>query len=490
MPGLSERMYAGSPLWLQHAMVSLRGLQLRVGRARTSEIRAHLAFLLESQRWPAERFRDYQSAQLRAVLRGAFRDVPHFRELAARLGCAAEDFRAPEDLALLPVLTKAEVRGREERFASEALRGAPRTVNFTSGTTGTPMRTFETRGSFSKRWAFVGRLRTWAGVPDPIYPRRAQFTGRGIVPDTEARGAGPFWRRNLAGNALLFSTVHVSPATAPAYAAALAAYRPDLVEGYPSAIAMLARMALRMGLALPRPAAVITSAETLRPEDRAVIQQAFGCRVHDQYASSEPSCFWGECEHGVMHESPEYGVSEVLDGEGRPVGPGEEGTVVVTSFLNPLMPLVRYRLGDVAVRGPDAPCACGRDMPRIERVVGRMDDTLYLPQRGYVGRLDPVFKGLAHVVEAQIVQESLELIRVLLVPDDGFTPELEAHFVHNLREKVGGEVRVVVDRVEAVPRGANGKFRAVVSRVRHLYPDADGAAGAAPAGVAAPADAA
>jgi phenylacetate-CoA ligase len=469
--GLQERLYARSPAWMQDGLVSLRGLDYRLRRGSTSLMRRHLAFLRESQHWPEERFREWQEARLRETLRRAFAEVPHYRELSASLGCRAEDFRTLEDLRRLPVLEKREVRGREERFRSDAFAGVRPYVNHTSGTTGTPMRTFETRESFSLRWAFVGRLREWGGVSDPFYPRRAQFTGRNIVPDAEAGPGGRFWRRNLGANALLFSTTHLTAETVPAYAGALRRFRPELVEGYPSAITVVARVALRTGLELPRPRAIVTSAETLLPDQRRDIEAAFGCRVHDQYAGSEPSCFWGTCEHGVMHQNPEYGISEILDAHDRPAAPGQEGSVVVTSFLNPLMPLVRYRLGDGAVPGTDEPCACGRRMPRVQAVAGRLDDTLYVPTRGYVGRLDPVFKGLAHLVEVQIVQEALDHVRVLMVPDPEFGPEMQALLLHNLRDKLGDAVRIDFERVDAVPRGANGKFRSVVSRVRHLYPD-------------------
>jgi phenylacetate-CoA ligase len=234
---------------------------------------------------------------------------------------------------------------------------------------------------------------------------------------------------------------------------------------------IIARLARRLHLELPRPKALIVSAETLFPQDRCELKAAFGCQVYNQYAASEPSCFWCDCEEGLMHINPEYGISEIVGPNGQAVPPGKPGDVVVTSFLNPVMPLIRYRLGDVAVAGSDTRCACGRQMPRIERVVGRVDDILFVPSRGYVGRLDPAFKGLDHVIEAQIVQESLAQIRVLVVPDKGFDTRAENRLVSNLRTKLGDEVEIEVEQVACIPRGPNGKFRSVISKVKHLYPD-------------------
>jgi phenylacetate-CoA ligase len=459
-----QSIYDRLPVPLQNAMVSARGMDFRFRRASDRVTRRQLELLLRSQWWSPEQMAAYQSRRLRALLRTAFRDVPHFRELAARLGCRAEDFHGPEDLRRLPILEKRDVRGREERFLGRL--PLAHSVLATSGSTGTPLRVYESRRSFSLRWGFMARLRAWAGV-HPIRPRRAQFTGRPIVPGAE----GPFWRSNLPGHALLFSTAHISAETAPAYARALRRFAPEVMEGYPSAIRMLARLCTRRGVELPRPRAVITTAETLTPEARAELEAAYRCPVFDQYAAGEPSCFWADCEHGTMHVHAEYGISEIVDEAGEPVPPGGEGTVVVTPFLNPVMPLLRYRLGDVAVRGSGA-CPCGRALPVVERVVGRTDDVLFVPGRGYLGRLDPVFKGIPCLAEAQIVQESLDRLVVRIVPDACFGEDAERTLVAALRARVGEHPAVEVQRLETIPRGPNGKFIAVVSRVKHLYPEA------------------
>src|SRR5690606_953248 len=117
-----------------------------------------------------------------------------------------------------------------------------------------------------------------------------------------------------------------------------------------------------------------------------------------------------------------------------------EGDVVVTSFLYPVFPLIRYRLGDRAVLASgNSQCSCGREMPIILRVVGRKDDILYVPERGYVGRLDPVFKGRMPILEAQIIQEALDRVIVKLVPAKGWSEQQQAALMENLRAKLGSE---------------------------------------------------
>jgi phenylacetate-CoA ligase len=464
-------VYDRSPIWMQNLMVSAKGLDLRVRRASDARIRRHLDLLRHSRRWDAAQMEAYRTAQFQALLRTAFRHVPYYRELSAGLGCEPEDFRSPDDIRLLPLLPKSRVRDREHEFLNETVDLRKCTRIFTSGTTGTPITNYETRESWSKRLAFVARLREDIGLADPLHPRRLQFTGRDIVPARQAAKRHVFWRVNRADNALLLSTVHIAPAHAPAYLAAMRAFGAELMDGYPSSMLTLARCAADS----PRPIvpglrAIITTCETLWPEDRRELEEAFGCPVFDQYAASEPSCFWCDCADGVMHVNPEYGLSEILDGVGAEVGPGEKGVVPHTSFLNHALILIRYVIGDEVRRGPDQPCRCGRLTPRIERIENRTEDMLYVPGRGLVYRLDPIFKGLHSIIEAQIVQDELDSLLILLVPADGYDARLEELLVSNLRAKIGDAIRIRVEKVDSIPRGANGKFKALVSRVRHLYP--------------------
>ncbi len=468
---LIEKIYAKSPLWLQNIMSSAKGWEFRYRRVNDRIMRRQLEFLLDSEYWSPEEYRDYQREQLRQLLRIAFNNVPYYKELRKGLGCEPEDFKDPEDIRLLPILEKSEVRGKEYLFLNTSIDLKKCSKGFTSGTTGTPIHLYETQEAFSRRWGFVVRLRKWAGLTNPLYPRRAQFTGRNIVPLEQKSKTHVYWRRNIPGNAWLFSTTHISPETVPYYAQALRDLSPELIDGYPSALLVIARVSQRLKIALPNPKAIIVSAETLLAEHRQELEKAFNCCVYNQYAASEPSCFWCDCEHGVMHENPEYGISEIVNSDGNPARKGESGEVLTTSFLNPAMILIRYRLGDVAVKGSRSPCRCGRLMPRIEGIEGRTDDILFLPERGYVGRLDPVFKGLQNIIETQIIQEDLNNIRILLVPDSGYNQEMEAHLLSNLRAKLGQSVNIIVETMPHITRGPRGKFTSVISKVKHLYPD-------------------
>jgi phenylacetate-CoA ligase len=457
-----ESVYERSPVWAQDLMVSGQGALFRTLRTSDRILARDLGNLLLSEQMDGDRRRTTLGHNLRRIVQHAAETTPYYRRLA-------EDGKFPaiwnsrnvfEEMGALPMLDKATVRSYAPLFYSTRLGREPRVHLFTSGTTGSPLKTLETRSSMSRRFAFVARLRTWAGIASPLHPRRIQFTGRSICQDD-----APFWRRNKADNSILFSTVHISEANAAAYSAAISESDAQLMDGYPSAMLSLARLCKAAGLPLPQVPVIISTAETLTSDMLSELEDSYGARVFNQYASTEPSCFWSTCELGSLHVHEEYGLSEILDEDGQPVEPGKTGEIVVTSVLNPAMPLIRYRTGDIARRGVAESCACGRDLPIAEEVIGRQDDILYVPERGYVGRLDPVFKGLTGIVEAQIVQETLDLLVVNVVEGgDGLGDKGEQALMSNLRSKIGTGIAIEIRKVQAIPRGPNGKFRSVISR--------------------------
>jgi phenylacetate-CoA ligase len=210
---------------------------------------------------------------------------------------------------------------------------------------------------------------------------------------------------------------------------------------------------------------VITNAEALFPWQRAVIREGLGCESRETYGQAEILAAASECQAGALHQWPEVGQIEILDDdEGRTVAPGESGRLVSTSLLNDDMPFVRYATGDRArTAAPRAICGCGRELALIGGIEGRTNDLLRTRDGRRVYWLNPVFYGLP-VREAQIIQETLETVRVRYVPAPEFTPACGQQIIERLQARLG-EVTVKLEAVAEVPRGRNGKFQAVVSQL-------------------------
>jgi phenylacetate-CoA ligase len=458
VPGADPlRLYAALPTPLQHLAIAAYGVQMRRVRTRGC-FGATRRALARSERLPASELAALQSDRLRRLAEHAVSRSRYWRETFERLGLSPDRLRGGDDLRRLPILDKKTLLDRTADLRAEGVP-AVRTY-YTSGTSGTTLAVPIDDASRQCNYAFFARALSWAGVEGA---RSVTFAGRTVVPSSVTRPRC-VWRWNPAMDNRIFSSYHISPDNVEAYSRALCAYRPDYIDSYPSAVSSLAGLLREAGLPAPRLRSVVTSSETLLDAQRELVAEVFGARCFDQYGCTEQSVYVSQCEEGTYHVHPEYGIVEVLDAEGEPVAPGETGEIVCTSFTNDALPLLRYRMGDMATLGEPG-CACGRAFPVLIRIEGRVDDVLVTPDGRRVGRLDPVFKGRRTIAEAQIVQTSTETVIVRLVPTREYTDEDGQSVVRELEARLGPEMTIRIEPVEAIERGPSGKFRAVVNRV-------------------------
>jgi phenylacetate-CoA ligase len=461
LPSIFDRIYRISPVWLQNLGISAYGLvwhRRRFGGA----FPAYVQQCLNRERFTAQEWEDYQTKQLRLLLVSAVQNVPYYRE---HLGGPGRNMSGLahltlHDLPSLPLLDKESVRTQSDRLLNRNTATRRLHTYSTSGTTGTPLEVRYTN-DMHRQWsaAYETRVRRWAGVNHRM--SRAMIGGRMVVPEADANP--PFWRFNRVERQLYMSAFHLSPANAPHYVSALNDHRPDYLVGYASTHYFLARMIVEAGLNVYRPRAILTSSEKLTVEMRATMESAYGCPVFDAYSGVEACCLASECEHHRMHISPDVGIVELLDDAGQPVPSGELGEIVATGLLNHDQPLIRYRTGDLA-RLSCKPCPCGRQMPVIKEIVGRIEDVVIGHDGRELVRFHGIFVGLPHVREGQVVQEGLTRFRLRLAVDPGFGESERSTILTRFEQRLG-TVQLSFEYVDRVERTPNGKFRAVVSMV-------------------------
>ncbi len=414
--------------------------------------RALLAELGRTERLSSTDLAAHQLKGLQAVLLRAGRSVPFYREALARSGLDRTGVTSLADLARLPLIDKGVVRSRPRDFRDRSVHLVVR--GYTSGTTGTPLTVYRDLRSVIHEHAMIWRQRLWFGVK----PGERLAVLRGGVVAPAARRTPPFWHHDRFAHELLFSSHHLAPQHARAYHDALIRFAPAALYAYPSAAAELARLLRDQRLAPPPLKAVFTASETLRPEDAALIARVFRAPVVDRYGNAERTLAGGHCERGGYHLWTDVTLLELLptrDGRAELVG---------TPLVGLAMPLLRYRTGDEAVVAA-AECPCGRSFPVVARIEGRLDPLVHTRDGRRLGRLDHVWKGLAHVAAGQIVQEADLTVRLRVVPEAGYAAAdrlaLEAH----ARERLGPDHPIVIEEVDRLPRTPAGKFLAVVSHV-------------------------
>lgn len=451
------RLYHALPAPMRSVAASLRGQRLRSWRY-GPETEGLVEEALEREHWSPERWKRWQEARLAFVLHRAATKVPYYRDQWAERRRGG-DQSSWEYLENWPLLNKEPLREQPTRFVADDCDSRRMYHEHTSGTTGKPLDLWWSRETVRLWFALhEARTRYWNKVSR--HDHWAILGGQPVVPANAQRP--PFWVWNAPLNQLYLSANHISRRNAPAYVDALARHHVTHLVAYSSSVSVLAREASELGLPAPGLKVIITNAEPLFPWQREAMRQGLGCEVQETYGMAEIVMAASECAAGQLHMWPEVGWLEVLDDtKDVALAAGSSGRFVCTGLLNADMPLIRYTVGDRGRLAPEpTTCQCGRTLPAIAGIEGRNNDLLITRDGRRVFWLNPVFYGIP-VSEAQIIQETLDQVRVRYVPTPDFTLQSGRTITERLQSRMG-DVKVTLERIDQAPRGANGKLQAVV----------------------------
>ncbi len=424
--------------------------------------------LRRSQYFARRDLDEYRLARLKRVVRHAYGQVPAYRRWMDEHGVKPEDIRTLDDIRKLPLLSKDQVREslHFDMFADSHKKSEMQRIS-TSGSTGQPFVIYADRFQLEMRMASTWRASEWAGWQFGDRQARLWHQKIGMTPKQvfQERVDAFFMRR------IFIPAFELRDDNIRAFVAKIRDYRPVLVDGYAESFNFLAQYAKAHKIPGFRPKAVISSAQILPEQTRSIIEEEFGAEVFDKYGAREFSGIAYEDGahqgHLVMAES--Y-IVEVLK-DGRPAQIGEVGEVVITDLHNMNVPMIRYRLGDLAeVIDDSQPTTTGRAFPRIGRIEGRTQALVVTPQGTWLpGAFFLHFlKDYDHIVRHfQIVQEAREHIVLKIVPSEGCTDTMLADMVAQLRPWVGGDaMKIDVELVEEIPLVKTGKRTQIVSKLK------------------------
>lgn len=388
--------------------------------------------------------------------------MPYYHQLFKTSGLTADDFRNFEDLKKLPILEKSIIRENPESLLDERLDRKNLISLSTSGTTGTPLILYRTKYLNAAAFAFL-EVRNHAMAAMRRRINRSVSIGGHLVAAPN-RKRPPFWVYNKRWNQLYMSSYHLSNETLGSYVDQLRKFKAEYIEGYPSSVSAIAQYIVENKLGPVEFKVCFTTAEILTDEQRNLIKQAFKCRTYDQYGCGELAILATECSQGNMHLSPEISYVEVVDQNDHPVPPGQTGQLICTTLFNKVQPLIRYRIGDRGALDEKNICPCGSSMPLLKSIEGRSDHVLITKDGRKIGRLDPIFKGVEGVREAQIIQRDYDVFIIKIMPARDFSEKDKAVLIENLAQRVG-PANIQILTVDTIERTASGKFRAIICQL-------------------------
>ena len=433
----------------------------------TGDVRTHLADLSQSQWLTLPEMEELQARKLRRLVQHAYQHVPYYRAKLTQAGIRPEDIVSLADLRKLPFLTKTDVRKHlhfdilsDNHNKDEILRIT------TSGSTGEPFVCYADRRQLEFRWSATLRAQEWTGYRfgDRTLRLWHQTLGMSRTQIIREYADASFSRRRFVP-AFEMSEQNLSDLIDE-----IEEYRPILMDGYAESLNFLAGYLKRSGRKLSwRPQGIMSSAQSLPEESRRIIEDAFGCKVFDKYGSREFSGIAYECEaHAGHHIVAEGYIVEILK-DGRPAQPGEIGEIVITDLNNCCLPFIRYRIGDLGEAMDNSrPCACGRGLPRIGKIEGRVQSIIigaegqYVPGTFFAHLLKDYDHAIRHY---QVVQEQRGSITFKVVKGSRFTSEAMEEVLRTLRTFLGASMQIDVEYVAEIPLIRTGKRLAAVSRL-------------------------
>lgn len=399
---------------------------------------------------PAAELETYRKSRLERLAWHAAANVPFYRDLAALRGLDFGEMDVAGIMSKFPVVDKQLLKNEGASFVAANVPGRKFQLR-TGGSTGEPLTLLtDGRAAGERRGTYYRFLEWWGIRPGD---KQARFWGLPL----DARGRRRERVKDFLMNRCRFPAFDVKPEVVSVFWRKMRRFRPAYVYGFASTIFDVVETLAEMGYdgrGLKLKAAILT-AETVYERQRKAVADFFGAPVVAEYGCGEAGVIAFECREGRLHLNADCIILEEVD-----------GAAVITDLKAYAAPLIRYRLGDLIVKGPADPCPCGCTFPAIGGVAGRETDRFDLGEGRYSHpqSLNYVFQDFSAlgtgVARFKVIQSrDGRSIRVLIEPAAAWRAEYADAIRAVIRDRLGYGGDVNVEVVSAIPRDPSGKLR-------------------------------
>lgn len=423
-----------------------------------TRILQYLRELTPVQFLPRNEIKKIQSEKLQALLQHAYEHVPYYHDLFESLGIVSNGVVDSSQFSKIPPLTKDIIREQKERLYADDKETRGFYKNTSGGSTGIPVEFIQDSTYRDMSWANKIMYNRMVGKDDGMREVKLWGSERDIFQGSESFRAR---LQHFLYNRTLLNSFRMSESKMAEYVERINAYKPVLIWSYIDSAYELARYIKTHNLKIHSPKAILVTAGTVYPEIKQFISEVFNAPVYNQYGSREAGDMACECpERNGLHVFEYLYVFEILDDNLRPVAPGEVGDIYVTLLMNFSMPLIRYRIGDTASWKEEAPCGCGRNLPRINDVHGRITDHFRKADGTVIHGeyFTHLFYFRPWIKKFQVIQNDHTHITCLIVKN---SPENHAD-VDDIADKIklvmGADCEVVFQYVDDIAPSGSGKY--------------------------------
>jgi phenylacetate-CoA ligase len=411
-----------------------------------------------------EELYELRDTRLRSIVSYAAETVPYYQDLFKTIKINPSEIRSVEDLDNLPFIDKEMIRKDPAYFLSTTRRGKNAIPFLTSGSTGMPIKIYHDRYSLLANIAFGERERK---VTSKICGRPFGYrTALIFNPGNTTEKVQELYRRwtFIPIRSEQFALSVLSPVEE--VIERINHLRPDVLIGYGFYLETFFKTLALRSLSLHPPKVLVYVAEAMTADGKTFIEKEFGIPVLSQYNAMEAFKIGFTCEERKgFHLHEDLCHVKVVDTNGRKLKDGEKGEIVISNFVNHGTVLLNYRLGDVGSLSK-VKCPCGRTLPLLSELEGRVEDTLFLQDGRFIHprAIWSVIKKSEGVLKYQFIQHEPKRFELKLVTvDKGSYPLAADRILDSLKDLLGSSVIIESKNVEELNPQEGGKFRPVLS---------------------------
>ncbi len=418
-----------------------------------------------------------QLRRLQKLVSHAYENCPYYRRRMSQARFEPSALHAVQGLSALPLLTKKDIQANGSELLAQHYPPELRVRNQTGGSTGRPLQFYVDQERFDSRIASTTRHNQWAG----LYPGEwcAELWGARLDQIAQ-QGWWDWCRNNFLYRIIQLNTSRFGAEDWAPFIAQLRRKQVRFLVTYTQAAVLFARYLRESGIDDIQFQSIITTAEVLLPGQRELLEETFRARVFNRYGCREVSVIASECEeHRGMHVNAEALLVEIVPDAAYPPPAGK---VVITDLLNYSMPLIRYEIGDVGRWAEAQDCPCGRGLPLLADVQGRITDFLVLPDHTSISgpSLTLVVADMPEVAQVQFVQRDPHSVVLRVVPGKNYGPDTRAELRRRMSLYLNGLVDLSLEEVASITSEASGKYRFVINEMNSPPPESVGASGRQP----------
>tara|TARA_Y100001980_G_C14542110_1_gene320348 strand:- start:669 stop:1997 length:1329 start_codon:yes stop_codon:yes gene_type:complete len=396
-----------------------------------------------------------QKKKLNAILQQCNNNIPYYQNIFKDYGFNL-DGELSKELKKIPILTKQIIKNHLPYNITDKNRKTY-AIEKTSGSSGEQGEFYLDRTAFSKVIAAQTFYWEWAGYS---FGKRTIQTG--INPE---RG----FKKQIKDKLLLIKYSDAFKIDEKIIKETLNPFRNKkniFFIGYPSSIYSYAKFAKELGINDVSFKSIISLGDKMFPHYRSLIENIFNTEVFDTYGSAEGLMIAGECSEHKYHILSPHVYIEILDKNGKTVPDGTLGHVVVTSLDNYLMPLIRYKIGDLAIKSNEVnSCKCGRSLPIIDKIIGRDTDVLYTPKSKIliVHFFTGIFEHFPEIKQFQVKQQTEGgAIQINYMEGVNFTKIILNNIKNKIFERAEENFPLYFSKVAEIKPSPSGKPQIIV----------------------------